>query len=200
MLVYQLRRLVLINNFSLSRDELDESLSYSKTQIYRVVCLVIFVTYPWTREAILHLLSCQEICSTGQRDSCQYFLRADFTVQCFTNQYNKYIIVSLHIACFVHSLFGGYPIPAMEVLLQKDLSRRANQKLPWKRNIHWSQLPLWKLFPKVLVLGTHRSFEKGLADFDGFSSWSRNAKPSWRSSDYVRNLLHSGSLLQAHQW
>ena len=107
---------------------------------------------------------------------------------------------SLHIACCVHSLAGGYPIPAMEVSLQKDLSRRANQKLPWKRNIHWSQLPLWKLFPKVLVLGTHRSFEKGLADFDDFSSWSRNAKPSWRSSDYVRNLLHSGSLLQAHQW
>ena len=94
MLVYQLRKLVLINNTSLSRDELDEALSYSKTQIYRVVCLVIFVAYPWTCEAILHLLSCQEICSTGQRDSCQYFLRADFTVQCFTSQYNKYIILA----------------------------------------------------------------------------------------------------------
>ena len=142
MLVYQLRKLVLINNTSLSRDELDEALSYSKTQIYRVVCLVIFVAYPWTCEAILHLLSCKEICSTGQRDSCQYFLRADFTVQCFTRSVQQVHNTSLHIACRVHSLAGCYPIPAMEVSLQKDLSRRANQKLPWKRNIHWSQLPL----------------------------------------------------------
>ena len=113
MLVYQLRKLVLINNTSLSRDELDEAPSYSTAQIYRAVCLVIFVAYPWTCEAILHLLSCQEICSTGQRDSCQYFLRADFTVQCFTSQYNKYIILAYaSLAVFI-------ALPAVTLYLQR---------------------------------------------------------------------------------
>ena len=105
-LVYQLRKLVLVNNSLLARDELAESLSSSKTQIYRIVCLVIFVTYPWTCEAILHLLSCQQICSTAQSDSCQYFLRADFTVQCFTDKYNRYMIAVYSLLALVMAVPG----------------------------------------------------------------------------------------------
>lgn len=89
---YQTRKLVLINIKKLASADLAESLSSYKTQIYRVVCLLIFVTYPWTCTTIFNLLSptCQRICSNA--DSCQYFLRADFSVQCFTDKYNKYVI------------------------------------------------------------------------------------------------------------
>ncbi|KAL9974051.1 hypothetical protein ACROYT_G011041 [Oculina patagonica] len=90
--IYQIRKLVLINTKKLAGPELAESLSSDKTQIYRVVSLLIFVTYPWTCTTIFSLLSptCQQICSNA--DSCQYFLRADFSVQCFTDKYNKYVI------------------------------------------------------------------------------------------------------------
>ena len=90
--IYQIRKLMLIHGKKLANAELAESLSSDKTQIYRVVCLLIFVTYPWTCTTIFNLLSptCQRICSTA--DSCQYFLRADFSVQCFTKKYNRYVI------------------------------------------------------------------------------------------------------------
>ena len=83
---------MLIHSKKLANAELAESLSSDKTQIYRVVCLLIFVTYPWICTTIFNLLSptCQRICSTA--DSCQYFLRADFSVQCFTKKYNRYLI------------------------------------------------------------------------------------------------------------
>lgn len=90
-LIYQIRKLVLINIKKLTSAELAKSLSTNKTQIYRIVCLLIFVTYPWTCTTIFNLLSptCQRICSNA--NSCQYFLRADFSVQCFTDRYNKYV-------------------------------------------------------------------------------------------------------------
>jgi len=90
--IYQIRKLMLIHSKKLDNAELAESLSSDKTQIYRVVSLLIFVTYPWTCTTIFNLLSptCQRICSTA--DSCQHFLRADFSVQCFTKTYNRYLI------------------------------------------------------------------------------------------------------------
>ena len=89
--IYQIRKLMLIHSKRLANAELAESLSSDKTQIYRVVCLLIFVTYPWTCTTIFNLLSptCQQICSNT--DSCQFFLRADFSVQCFTEKYNRYV-------------------------------------------------------------------------------------------------------------
>ena len=95
MLVYQLRKHVVVNrNQSLTSEELAESLSLARIQIYRIVCLLVFVTYPWTCDAIFQLLSptCQRICSSAETNSCQYFLRADFSVQCFTDRYNKFLI------------------------------------------------------------------------------------------------------------
>lgn len=91
-LIYQLRKLVLAKNKTLTSAEMAESLSSDKTQIYRIVCLLIFVTYPWTCAVIFNLLppTCQRICSNT--NSCQYFLRTDFTVQCFTDKYNSYAI------------------------------------------------------------------------------------------------------------
>lgn len=93
-LVYYLRKRVLVMNRDLTEDELTECISCIKAQTYRIVCLVIFVTYPWTCNAIFQLLSptCQQICSRDKSSSCQYFLRADFTVQCFTDKFNKYTI------------------------------------------------------------------------------------------------------------
>ena len=91
-LIYQLRKVVLLNNKRLTNAELAESLSSDRTQVYRVVSLLVFVTYPWTCTTILNFLSptCQRICSNT--DSCQYFLRTDFTVRCFTDKYNRYMI------------------------------------------------------------------------------------------------------------
>ncbi|XP_022789971.1 putative leucine-rich repeat-containing protein DDB_G0281931 isoform X5 [Stylophora pistillata] len=90
-LIYQLRKLLLLKK-RLHNVDLTESLSAERTQVYRVVSLLVFVTYPWTCATILSFLSptCQQICSS--KDVCQSFLRADFTVQCFTEKYNRYTI------------------------------------------------------------------------------------------------------------
>ena len=107
-LVYQIRKHFLIKNAALTSDELAESVSSVKTQTYRIVCLVIFVTYPWTCDAIFQFLSptCQQICSSDESDTCQYFLRADFTVQCFTDKYNKYIMAVYFLLALVAAVPG----------------------------------------------------------------------------------------------
>ena len=90
-LVYQLRKLLLFKK-GLNNLELTESLSAERTQVYRIVSLLVFVTFPWTCTTILSFLSptCQQICSST--DVCQSFLLADFTVQCFTEKYDRYTI------------------------------------------------------------------------------------------------------------
>lgn len=94
--IYHLRKRFMLRNTALSESigELAESIACIKTQTYRIVCLVLFITYPWTCDAVLQLLpaTCQPICSSDNSDSCQFFLRADVTVQCFTDKYNKYTI------------------------------------------------------------------------------------------------------------
>ncbi|XP_067055503.1 uncharacterized protein [Acropora muricata] len=92
--IYHLRKRFMLRNTALSEAQLAESIACIKTQTYRIVCLVLFITYPWTCDANLQLLpaTCQPICSSDNSDSCQFFLRADVTVQCFTDKYNKYTI------------------------------------------------------------------------------------------------------------
>ncbi|XP_068696481.1 uncharacterized protein [Montipora foliosa] len=106
--IYQLRKRVHCRNTALSENQLAESIACIKTQTYRVVCLVIFITYPWTCDAIFQLLSpsCQPICSSEGNSSCQYFLRADFTVQCFTTKYNKYMTAVYLLLAVVTALPG----------------------------------------------------------------------------------------------
>jgi hypothetical protein len=66
--------------------------------------------------------ACEEICVT-QGDQCKWYLRADYTVECFTPKYNKFI--------YLVYLLVPYPVllPIITILLLKKYRETANDAL-----------------------------------------------------------------------
>ena len=100
---YHLIRLTLFHNKSLTSAKLEKCLSSAKTQTYRVVSLLVFVTYPSTCTAVLNLLSptCQQICSNAEDKSCQSFLRSDYSVQCFTDKHKTFLFLDYFLLLLI---------------------------------------------------------------------------------------------------
>ncbi|XP_031558297.1 uncharacterized protein LOC116294778 [Actinia tenebrosa] len=61
---------------------------------YRNVFLFIFVTYPQTCSTIFSMLpaACHKICQDSSQTQCTFYLKADYSITCFTDKYNRYVI------------------------------------------------------------------------------------------------------------
>lgn len=78
-----------------------------KEKCYRVVFLVLFLVYPAACTIILQMLppACHKICVDTKQESCQSFLRSDYSVECYTSTYKKYVMVPYLMTAFV----TGFP-------------------------------------------------------------------------------------------
>ena len=197
--VYQLRKHVLDRNLTLTSDELAESLSSIKTQIYRIVCLAIFVTYPWTCDAIFQFLSptCQRICSTAESDSCQYFLRSDFTVQCFTDKYNKYMIavyllLALVVAAPGITLFLLWKYHHKKIYEQTEAQSYKGREIPIGLSFLYENYARRCLFYLVTIICPHSKRR------DHFK-WSTQIKIKQNIRRIKRKNIQANSKLRNHQ-
>ena len=65
----------------------------TKERCYRTAFLLLFITYPATCGHIFTMLpqACQEICSEDKGKDCEAFLKADLTVKCHDDKYNRFV-------------------------------------------------------------------------------------------------------------
>jgi hypothetical protein len=120
--------------------EMMEKLFTCKTNCYRAVFLFLFVTYPATCEKVFQVLpaGCTEVCDNQQ--TCNWYLRSDYSVQCYTSVYNKYVI----LAYFALVIPIGFPVVTI-ILLWKYCKRSGmeisqdgkaeNDKSEWGKNV-----------------------------------------------------------------
>lgn len=102
-----------------------------KERCSKAVFLVMFMTYPAVSSSILNMLpqSCEEICilqgDNGPKQ-CKYYLRGDYTVECFTPKYNKFV--------YLVYLLVPYPIllPIITIILLKKYCKSKNKYLQEK--------------------------------------------------------------------
>lgn len=96
--------------------------SSSKEQCYRNVFLLLFLTYPALSAQILQMLpaACHKICMDTERKNCQSFLRFDYSVQCYTNKFNSFVVFVYFMLAFVI----GFPLGTLCLLWKSKLKSR----------------------------------------------------------------------------
>ena len=83
-------------------------------ECYRAVFLVLFLVYPAACTIVLQMLppACHKICVDTEQASCQSFLRSDYSVECYTSAYKKYVMVAYVMIAFV----TGFPVLTLFLL------------------------------------------------------------------------------------
>ncbi|XP_032236188.2 uncharacterized protein LOC116617545 isoform X2 [Nematostella vectensis] len=90
---YGIRKIYLKRKTSFSLREKKAALDATKEVCYRNTFLFLFITYPQTSSSILQMLpqACHRICQDMDGTQCSFFLKADYSVQCFTEKYNTFM-------------------------------------------------------------------------------------------------------------
>ena len=82
------------------------AVSSLKKSCYRNVFLFLLTSYPTTSKTIIQTLplpgACVETCFTDVKSDCYFFLRADYSVQCFTPRHNFFWPIA--------AVFALYPL------------------------------------------------------------------------------------------
>ncbi|KAK3732651.1 hypothetical protein QZH41_010254 [Actinostola sp. cb2023] len=97
LLYYKLKGLYLnMSSTRLSKVNINSSLEETKEACYRNVFLFVFVTYPQTCSTIFQILppACHKVCQDINETKCIFYLKADYSIQCFTEKYNRYVILA----------------------------------------------------------------------------------------------------------
>ena len=107
MLIYWLKKLCQRKVDDFESNESEEKSQSLKEKCYRAVFLVLFLVYPAACTIILQILppACHKICVDVKQESCQSFLRSDYSVECHTSTYKKYVVVAYVMTAFV----AGFP-------------------------------------------------------------------------------------------
>ncbi|XP_031557188.1 uncharacterized protein LOC116293842 isoform X2 [Actinia tenebrosa] len=110
---FHLKRLCIIFLSKKSEEEKMDDIHYSKSNCYRSAFLLLFVTFPETCSRILAILppACMRLCQDRNEQNCTSYLKADYNLNCFDDQYNKYV---------KYAYFGSvYPIlfPLFTILI-----------------------------------------------------------------------------------
>jgi hypothetical protein len=82
-----------------------------KANCFRAVFLFLFITYPATCEKVFQVLpaGCAKVCDNQQ--VCKWYLRSDYSIQCHTSVYNKFVILA-YLALVIPVVF-----PVVTVIL-----------------------------------------------------------------------------------
>ena len=110
---YGIRKVLITRKTVESQEEKAKKISKTKQTTYQAVLFVLYVTYLSTcskTENVLPL-ACRSICYTENETQCETFLRADFTINCSSQEFQRPVIVSYFsvITCF-SLLVSSYPL------------------------------------------------------------------------------------------
>ncbi|KAK3747981.1 hypothetical protein QZH41_019783, partial [Actinostola sp. cb2023] len=90
---FQVRRFFIVRFSRKSQEEKEDDVHYCKSKCYRSAFLVLFVSFPDTCSRILGILppTCNELCIDHKGKSCTYYLKADYTLNCYDEKHNTYV-------------------------------------------------------------------------------------------------------------
>ena len=94
-LAYKLRKLFLLRS-SLNKEEKEKKVGQTKEVIYRNLFFFLFVTYLSTcsKTAQVVPLSCRKLCLDEEDNICDEYLRADYSMNCNGQEYNRSVNVA----------------------------------------------------------------------------------------------------------
>ena len=127
MLIYWVKKLWKRKRCDLQSEESFDVSQPLQEKCYRAVFLVLFLIYPAACTQILQFLppACHKVCVDLKQQTCQSFLRSDYSVECYTSAYNKFVLVAYVMTAFV----VGFPVLTLSLLWKhrysavKDYSR-----------------------------------------------------------------------------
>ena len=94
-LVYVVRKLFLLRS-SLNEEQKEKKVAQTKELIYRNLFFFLFVTYLSTcsKTAQVVPLACHKLCLDEEDETCDAYLRADYSINCNGQEYNRLVIVA----------------------------------------------------------------------------------------------------------
>lgn len=117
---YQGKKFLLYRNGKMSVRKQRSAIDLTKERCYRMAFLLLFITYPATCAHIFTMLpqACQEICSENKGKGCEAFLKADLSVKCHDDKYNRFVGFSYLLAVYP----AAFPLVTL-LILWKCLSK-----------------------------------------------------------------------------
>ena len=117
---YQGKKFLLYRSSKMSVSEQRRVIELSKERCYRTAFLLLFITYPAACAHIFTMLpqACQEICSEDRSSGCEAFLKADLSVKCHDDKYNRFVGFSYVLAVYP----AAFPLVTL-LMLWKCLSK-----------------------------------------------------------------------------
>ena len=93
---YGIRKVLITRKTFESQEEKAKKISETKETAYKAVFFVLYVTYLSTcsKTANVLPLACRAICYTENETQCETFLRADFTINCSSQEFRRPVIVA----------------------------------------------------------------------------------------------------------
>ena len=93
--VYGVRKLSILRNQTLDDEEKSNQISQTKELIYRNLFFFMYVTYLSTCSKTSSLLpfACRKLCRDEKEESCDEYLKADYSIQCQGPKYNHMLIL-----------------------------------------------------------------------------------------------------------
>lgn len=117
---YQGKKFLLYRSGKMSVRKQRPVMDLTKERCYRTAFLLLFITYPATSAHIFTMLpqACQEICSEDRSSGCEVFLKADLSVKCHDDKYNRFVGFSYLLAVYP----AAFPLVTL-LILWKCLSK-----------------------------------------------------------------------------
>ena len=100
---YGIRKVLITRKTLESQEEKVKKISETKQMAYKAVFFVLYVTYLSTcsKTANVLPLACRSICYTENTTQCEKFLRADFTINCSSQEFRRAVIVTYFSVMYV---------------------------------------------------------------------------------------------------
>ena len=119
-------KVISLSKSILEDEQKSKKISNLKEAFYKNLFFFLYVTYLSTcsKTATVLPIACQELCEDEKEGFCLKYLKADYSIQCFDNRYNKLIIIAYISVAYIFAL----PTTAFIFLWRK---RRAKQSLTY---------------------------------------------------------------------
>ncbi|XP_044171310.1 uncharacterized protein LOC114952321 [Acropora millepora] len=103
---YGIRKALITRKTLESQEEKAKKISETKQTAYKAVFFVLYVTYLSTcsKTANVLPLACRGICYTENERHCETFLRADFTINCSSQEFRRPVIVAYFSIIYIIAL------------------------------------------------------------------------------------------------
>ena len=129
-LAYVVRKLHIIRNPTLTREERSTKFSETKEFVYRNAFFFLYIMYLGTcsKTASVLPLVCRKLCRDDKDESCDLYLKTDYSIQCYVSMYNQLLVVAFISTAYVLAL----PIASFIALWRqrRDLLTTRDTKIP----------------------------------------------------------------------